>query len=222
MTPRMSAASCAVTSNMPSRVGRSPARPLESSTGVGRATLGHVDWLTLIASAGVSPVVGAVVSLVAVSQVTVRRARAERREAARLAVAAVVKPLQLELARYTYAAGQRTSSKRDNEAAHMDDHRHVVAILGAAPDLPAWRRRLVDRRCRRVFGAYWCDLARDYPSAGETGGGSLTAWLASSMQDHHGAEDPRSSHLHRAYATPPGSPVQDELRRELRRLAAAR
>lgn len=55
------------------------------------------------------------VSLVAVSQVTVRRARAERREAARLAVAAAGKPLQLELARYTYAAGQRTSSKRDND-----------------------------------------------------------------------------------------------------------
>ena len=43
-----------------------------------------------------------------------------------LAVAAAGKPLQLELARYTYAAGQRTSSKRDNEAAHMDDHQHVV------------------------------------------------------------------------------------------------
>lgn len=81
---------------------------------------------------------------------------------------------------------------------------------------------LVDRRCRRVFGAYWCDLARDYPSAVEKGGGSLTAWLASSMKDHHGAEDPRSSLLHRAYATRPGSPVQNELRRELRRLAAAR
>lgn len=111
--------------DMSSRVGRSPARPLESSTGMGRATLG--TWIGQRSlPAGVSAVVGAVVSLVAVSQVTVRRARAERREAARLAVAAAGKPLQLELARYTYAAGQRTSSKRDNEAAHMDDHQHVV------------------------------------------------------------------------------------------------
>ena len=103
--------------DMPSRVGRSPARPLESSTGMGRATLGDVDWSTLIASAGVSAVVGAVVSLVAVSQVTVRRGRAERREAARLAVAAAVKPLQLELARYTYAAGQRTCLLYTSDAA---------------------------------------------------------------------------------------------------------
>lgn len=103
----------------------------------------------------------------------------------------------------------------------MDDHQHVVATLGAAADLPAWRRRLVDRRCRRVFGAYWCDLARDYPSAGETGGGSLTAWLASSMQDHHGAEDPRTSPTSRL-CDPARESVQNELRRELRHLAAAR
>lgn len=110
--------------DMSSRVGRSPARPLESSTGMGRATLG--TWIGQRSLPARGAPFGAVVSLVAVSQVTVRRARAERREAARLAVAAAVRPLQLELARYTYAAGQRTSSKRDNEAAHMDDHQHVV------------------------------------------------------------------------------------------------
>ncbi len=110
--------------DMSSRVGRSPARPLESSTGMGRATLG--TWIGQRSLPARGAPFGAVVSLVAVSQVTVRRARAERREAARLAVAAAGKPLQLELARYTYAAGQRTSSKRDNEAAHMDDHQHVV------------------------------------------------------------------------------------------------
>ena len=99
--------------DMSSRVGRSPARPLESSTGMGRATLG--TWIGQRSLPARGAPFGAVVSLVAVSQVTVRRARAERREAARLAVAAAGKPLQLELARYTYAAGQRTSSKRDND-----------------------------------------------------------------------------------------------------------
>lgn len=173
----------------------------------------------MAASAGVSAVVGAVVSLLAVSQTTVRQRRAERREAARLNLRQTVGALLDELARYQYQAG-RPAPKRDDQHAHPEDHAAVVAIRAAAEDLPAWRRALIDRRSRRVFGAYWTDLARDYPSQLDGGSGSFTAQLAAHFHGRGG--DPLDSLIHRAYAHPPGHPTQTDLRRELRRLAAAR
>lgn len=184
--------------------------------------LARVDWSTLLASAGVSAVVGAVVSLLAVSQTTVRRAKAERADASRLAVRECVAPLLAELARYQYVGLER--AKREAETSHMDDHAHVVAIRSAAADLPGWRRWLVDRRCRRVFGDYWTDLARDYPSVGRETGGTLTAWFAASVAESKrppGAR-PVDGLMHRAYSQQSGHTLVDRLRRELRRLAAAR
>lgn len=168
-----------------------------------------------------SAVVGAVVSLLVVSQTTVRRRRAERREAAREAVTAAVAPLLVELGRYRYQV-RRPEPKRAGEQAdlaHLEDHAQLVTIRTAAADLPGWRRWLVDRRCRRIFGNYWNDLARDYPT--RTDADTLTAWLAVSMND--GASgDPRQSLIHRTYAEPPGHALGAELARELRRLSAAR
>lgn len=175
----------------------------------------------MLASTGVSAVVGAVVSLLAVSQTTVRRARAERREAARLAVRERVAPLLAELARYEYL--RPPEPRRSAERSHMDDHAAVMSIRRAAADLPPWRRWLVDRRCRRVFGAYWTDLARDYPSAKSEGNESFSAWFAASVRDRReGDPSPLDGLMQRAYSESPGHPMLRELRRELRRLAAAR
>lgn len=181
----------------------------------------RVDWSTLLASAGVSAVVGAVVSLLTVSQATVRRARAERREAARRAVSAAVSPVLDEVARYEYL--RPPEPKRTLEQSHMDDHARLVIVRRAAADLPAWRRWLIDRRCRRVFGHYWTDLARDYPSALDSDSGSLTSWLAASTRDYRASagRGPVDGLLHRAYCERAGHPLVHKLRRELRRLAAA-
>lgn len=178
-----------------------------------------VDWSTVLASAGVSAVVGAVVSLLTVSQTTVRRARAERRETARLAVADTAAPLVRELTRYRF---QRENGKprRDNANAHLDDLGKVMALRKAAANLSWWRRWLVDRRCRRVFGDYWADLARDYPSDRPAGESEFSTWLAASMSDRHRG-DPRESLIHRTYAAPPADPLAGKLARELRLLAAA-
>lgn len=183
-----------------------------------------MDWSTVLASAGVSAVVGAVASLLAVSQTTVRQQRAARRELARHILRQAVAPLLDELARYEYLRRDNAKARRSGEAADMEDHARVVAIRAAATDLLGWRRALVDRRCGLVFGEYWTNLARDYPTKAAAGPGSLGAWFAAAVSDHDrkpGA-GPRDGLMHRAYSRPPGDPLQAELRRELRRLAAAR
>lgn len=177
-----------------------------------------MDWSTLFASAGVSAVVGAVVSLMAASQLTVRSARAERREAARLAVAAAVEPLRVALARYQYLSPRE--AKRTNEQSHLDDHAKAVRVLRAAGELPWWRRRLVERRCRMVFGDYWTNLALDFPSASEDN--SLGSWLAASVRDSIVKEGagPLDGLLHRTYCQQADGPLGPVLRKQLRRLAA--
>jgi hypothetical protein len=183
-----------------------------------------MDSSQLVASAGISAVVSAVVSLLSVRAVTVQQARAAQAEAARRAVRQAVAPLLDELARYEYLT-DRPEPKRTSERSHMDDHAAVVRIRSAAAELPAWRRALVDRRCRRVFGYYWTDLARDYPSASnDPGAGSVGAWFASSVRGVHptAGRGPLDGLLHRAYCQPPGDALLKDLRRELHRLSAAR
>lgn len=184
-----------------------------------------MEWETLLVGAAVSAVVSAVVSLVAVHQVTVRRARAERADAALQTVKQLLEPLRVELERYRYL--QPPDPKRTRERSHMDDHGQVVRILRVASDLSPIRARLVERRCRRVFGDYWVDMAIDLPStgSGDTSSGSFSAWLAASIKEPGGIPEgkgPVDGLLHRAYCEPAGNALQDDLRRELRALAKAR
>lgn len=178
-------------------------------------------WTAVTVSAGTSAVISALVSLLAVHQTTVRRAKAERTDASRQAVRHAVEPLLRELARYKYL--DRTSPKRSEEQSHLEDHTCIVTIREAASDLPRHRRWLVDRRCRKTFGNYWTDLAVDLPtSANESG--TFSAWLASSLKDNKVSQvyGPTRGLLHRAYMERPGHPLQEELRRNLKRLAACR
>lgn len=156
------------------------------------------------------------VSLVAVRQVTVRRARAERAEAARVAVRAHVTAMIDDLARYRFQR-RRTAPDRKPDLGAIGDHASVVRIRAAAADLPAWRRRRVDNRCRRVFGRTWTDLAINFPTKSE-GGESVGAWFALAAE-HRGPEEADFGLLHRAYSEMPGHPSQDQLASELRRLA---
>lgn len=175
-----------------------------------------MDWSTVIFGAGVSAIVSAVVSVVAVRSVTVRRARAERAEASRLAVKGIVEPLLNKLARYEFIDGK---PNRTMDTSDLDDHATVVKIRAAAGGLPSWRRALVDRRCRRVFGRYWVDLADGFPSSD-----SLHSWFAAAVKDDQVKLGglPTDGLMHRAYMEPAGGSLQRQLRRELRRLARSR
>jgi hypothetical protein len=43
------------------------------------------------------------------------------------------------------------------------DAQVVSAVLAALPDLPAWRRRLIRRRLRRLFGPTWITHLEVFP-----------------------------------------------------------
>lgn len=180
-----------------------------------------MDWSTLVASGGVSAVVGVVVSLVAVSQMTKKQARAERADAARQEVAAKAGLLLAELARYEFVRSDEP--KRSRARAHLDDRIKASEIILAAAPLPWWRRSLVERRVRRVFGDYWTSLAIDYPSTDASDTGSFAAFLASSIREANGDQRPGQFDglMQRAYSTRAGDPLLRVLRRELRRLRSA-
>ena len=112
--------------------------------------------------------------------------------------------------------------RRTPEQGHLEDHTEVVRIRAAAADLPGWRRWLVDRRCRRVFGSTWTDLAIDYPTNPEVSSDSVSAWLASAGRSPEQGADADFGLLHRAWCELPGHPTQDQLAGELRKLAACR
>lgn len=178
-----------------------------------------INWPTLFASAGVSAVVGSVVSLIAVSSVTVRTERAKRREAARVALKQAVQPLLADLARYQFS-DLRTSAKREGNSLPLEDYETVVKIREAALGLSALRRSMVDHRCREIFGRSWVQLAEDYP-AGASGG--LGAYLASATNSRgNEPHDGASSLFHRTYSKPPSQGGGKALRRQLRLLSKAR
>jgi len=187
-----------------------------------------VDWATIAISAGISAVISSslsvLVSLATTSSITVRQARAQRRENARLALAQVAEELRLALAQYR--ANTRSSAQRDPKKAHSEDQRWATRILTAAADLGRIRRWLVKRRCRRIFGNFWTDMADIYPAnePAKTLGDAVGAALVVQFQQaERGEQADTTGHLlHSAYVADPGDRIQAKLDRELRLLRAAR
>jgi hypothetical protein len=180
-----------------------------------------MDWSTVIASAAVSAIVGALVSITAVSQTTVRQRRAERRDDALLTLKRVATTLRSDLR--LYELGIRTGNKRTAERSHIDDHRLATAVLDSTENMSRLRTSLVRRRCRRVFGGYWATLAEEMPYADDSLGSAVVpALLGAPRLQASGTlkSSPIDSLLHRAYMEDPGSREQAQLRRELRRLSA--
>ena len=111
---------------------------------------------TILVSAAISAIVGALVSIFAVAQLTVRRVRAERAEQATLAIRELVRELQLALLQF--GAEIATNLRRDSSA-HTQDAVLAGKILVAAEDLGSIRRISVSRRVRRLVGKAWFETA---------------------------------------------------------------
>jgi hypothetical protein len=180
-----------------------------------------MDWSTLIVSAAVSAVVGALVSIAAVSQTTVRQRRADRRDQALVALKKIVVPLRMDLRLFELRV--RTGMKRTAERSHIDDHRLATAVLDTTEDMGRLRRLLVRRRCRRIFGEYWASLAEEMPYADHSLDSAMVpALLGAPRLLESGAlkSTPMDGLFHRAYMRDPGGREQAQLRKELRRLSA--
>lgn len=184
----------------------------------------EVTWITVLVSAAISALTGTVVSLLAVSQVTVRQRRATQRAEARDELRSLVSPLLADLRKYQL--NLKSSLEREAERAILDDHRIVTEILAAAAPLSWWRRKLVRRRCNHIFGAYWTQLAEDLPF--NVGSDSLGAVFVPFLQaarleaDGKLSGSPVNSAIHKAYMENPGHARQERLARELRYLKEAR
>jgi hypothetical protein len=185
-----------------------------------------VDWSTIVVSAVISAALGVLVAFVTASLITVRQARARRREDARQELAQIAAEMRLTLSQYR--ALQDRARPHDDERARLPkqpntaDQLAAGRVLQAASGLGWFRRWLVKRRCRRIFGRFWTDRAELFLAADSevSVGPAVFAGL-----NHHpfrsgNAAAAVSQRLHRAYAAPPRDPLQAELDRELRRLGA--
>lgn len=110
--------------------------------------MGVVDLWTVGTSVGGS----LLVSYIGVRYFTAQRVRAEREVAALEAIEQAVLPLLREARSFAARPGKPS---REVGTAFMDDGISALQVLNAARHLPRWRRALVERRCRRVFGAAW-------------------------------------------------------------------
>lgn len=114
--------------------------------------MASLDLLTFSASVGGS----LIVSYVGVRYFTGAKIRAERADVARRELRRVVAPW-LRAAR-SRVAGRGRSLQREARTSDTKDGVSALAVLRIAEDLPAWRRALVRRRCRIIFGNEWSDL----------------------------------------------------------------
>ncbi|MGK5169022.1 hypothetical protein [Geodermatophilus sp. CPCC 205761] len=170
------------------------------------------DVSTVLTSAGLS----AVVAVFTAGTVARRKDRADRDLAARRAVREAVRPVRQEVARWD----RQGSGDRKPGLAVPADPEAVSAVLGALPDLPAWRGWLVRRRLRRLFGALWVEHLEVFPYNPET-------TMLSAMLRQERDEGPTGrtrlltdGQVHRTLAGTPWGLSARDLDRQLRRLAA--
>jgi hypothetical protein len=116
-------------------------------------TVPAFDPLTFVTSVAGS----LVVAWIGVRYFTGAKINAERADAARRELRILVAPW-LSSAR-ARAEGRGRNLQRELRVAHADDGVCALAVLRIAADLPWWRRVLVRRRCRAVFGEEWFKLA---------------------------------------------------------------
>lgn len=185
------------------------------------------DWFTFFAS-----LIGSLaVAYIGVRYFTGSRIRAERAEHGkqriRLAANALIRDAN------SYQQRWQTALHRD-EATLSSDGAHALRFLRMAVDLPWWRRKLITRRCRRVFGKRWTYEA-SLRGEGMTVSDDDTAvmFLRALMESHEGTGTHivgtgtpivtfRDGLMQRAYETEPPSPLVAQLIRELTRLSRAR
>jgi hypothetical protein len=179
-----------------------------------------MDIPTLLASAGISAVVGTMVSLVAISQVTVGKMRAERAEEARREIRAFLRKVIRDVA--NYQAGHAEHMQRDPSRGHIQDAEDAAVILSSAQDLRWWPRQVVRLRTRRIYGREFAALAERYPSPeARTMGALLGPMIKRQLQAPSGgkAVTMLDGLLHRALSSSPNASQVRRLRVELHLLS---
>lgn len=103
------------------------------------------------------------VSWIGVRYFTGQRIRAEREVVALDAIESAVLPLLRDARSF---ASRPHKPRREPGVTHVDDGVQALQVLDAARHLSWWRRALVERHCRRLFGDAWVRHAM--PEVGST------------------------------------------------------
>ncbi|WP_139177036.1 hypothetical protein [Geodermatophilus siccatus] len=173
---------------------------------------------TVLASA----LLAAIVAVVTAGAVARGKARADRDVAARAEVRAAVQPVRQELALWA----RQGIREREPGQPVATDAEAVTKILSVMLDLPAWRRTLVRRRLRRLFGGTWVNYLELFPYDADN---PMNTMIRASAYEHRvGGPTGEGTLLtaglvHQTLSLDVfgGWPAQ-RLDRELRRLSAAR
>jgi hypothetical protein len=185
-----------------------------------------VDWPTIVASVIVSAVVGAGVSWYTARHVAGREEQGKSAVEARRAIRQIVGPELTKVRQYQAHAAGSMGRDDDGEAIHAGDLGLCARLLLASDGLPRWRRLLVRRRLRQLFGPNMvalCDVhgetAAD-PSAAI--GLLLNRQLMGLQLPDARLPQPDRGQFDQALRCPPNSPRVSELIRSLERLARSR
>lgn len=145
-----------------------------------------------------------IVSYVGVRYFTASRIAAERAVDAKRQLRETVGPWQASAQRYVDSGRGRPA--REIGTAHAEDGSNAALVLRIAEALPAWRRTLVKRRCKRIFGSRWTNVAAlellertaDSPDAGMR----ITVRALFDQRDNPTDQDSyRAGLIHRVYSS---------------------
>lgn len=192
-----------------------------------------MDWTTILFTAGtvsvvVSGIVSGLVSWFAARHVAGRQERGRSAAQARVMVRDIVEA-KLTLVRQYQARAMGSAGRLEEDGKttfHPVDVQFCARVLNATADLPGWRRKLVTRRLRKLFGKNSVELCHihgkqlDDPKM-VTG----VVLQRQAMGVMHPAEElpqPDRGSFDKALRCPPASKEVATLIRELERLSRAR
>jgi len=201
-----------------------------SASAVPRLPIGFqcvgIEWVSVIVSTGVSALISGVVSVVTARHIVEQQETGRSAAEARRQIAAIVEP-QLTKARQ-YQSRALASLGRDptEHVLNADDVLLCGRILVTSANLGRWRRRLVRRRLRNLFGDETVNLCATHGQDATNYRGAAAMVLQRQamalMHPEHKLAVPNIGQFDRALRRPPDSKEVSDLIESLTRLAQCR
>jgi hypothetical protein len=116
------------------------------------------DWGTIVASAATGAASGGFVSWLAAPHTANRQERGQDRSKGRQVIRSIVGPILTNVRQYQAHAFGSMGRDPEEHTIHADDIALCSQILSTSSTLSWWRRRLVVRRVKQLFGSTTVEL----------------------------------------------------------------
>ncbi|EHB53785.1 hypothetical protein MycrhDRAFT_4248 [Mycolicibacterium rhodesiae JS60] len=187
-----------------------------------------VDWATVatsIVTAGtVSALVGGAVSWFTARHVAGRQERGRSVVEARRRVRELVDPVLTRVRQYQ-ARALASMGRDEEQGLHADDVGLCARVINASADLPWWRRQLVMRRLRELFGRNTVELCGIHGREAENPQFIVSLLIQRQamglLHPEHQLPQPDRGFFDQALRCAPTSPEVSQLIRSLGRLSRA-